>query len=159
MYISVLLVAFYLFAPALLIYLTKKSNILNRLGAVVMAYLTGLILGNSGILPAASPEFRKLLGARVKMPDAELQQYLDAAQISPTDATVNQIAGLQDTIMTVMILIAIPLLVFSLDIRKWLKLAKTALLSMLLAVFSLLVVIFSGFYFLRTNSRVHLLVF
>ena len=147
MYIAVLLVSFYLLAPALLIYLTKKSTFLNRLGAVVLAYLTGLILGNSGILPAASPEFRKLLGARVKMPDAELQQYLDAVQISQTDATVNQIAGLQDTIMTAMILIAIPLLVFSLDIKKWLKLAKTALLSMLLAVFSLLVVIFSGFYF------------
>ena len=147
MYIAVLLVSFYLLAPALLIYLTKKSNFLNRLGAVVLAYLTGLILGNAGVLPTASPEFRKLLGARVKMPDTELQQYLDAAQISQADVTVNQIAGLQDTIMTAMILIAIPLLVFSLDIKKWLKLAKTALLSMLLAVFSLLVVIFTGFFF------------
>lgn len=147
MYIAALLVSFYLLAPALLIYLTKKSNILNRLGAVVLAYLTGLIIGNTGILPTASPEFRKLLGARVKMPDAELQQYLDAAQISPADVTVNQIAGLQDTIMTAMILIAIPLLVFSLDIKKWLKLAKGALLSMILAIVSLLVMIFSGFYF------------
>lgn len=147
MYIAVLLISFYLLAPALLIWLTKKSNILNRLGAVVLAYLTGLILGNTGILPTASPEFRKLLGARVKMPDAELQQYLDAAQISPADVTVNQIAGLQDTIMTAMILIAIPLLVFSLDIKKWLKLAKGALLSMILAIVSLLVMIFTGFIF------------
>lgn len=147
MYIAVLLVSFYLLAPALLIYLTKKSTFLNRLGAVVLAYLTGLILGNSGILPAASPEFRKLLGARIKMPDAELQQYLDAAQISQADVTVNQIAGLQDTIMTAMILIAIPLLVFSLDIKKWLKLAKGALLSMILAIVSLMVMIFTGFYF------------
>ncbi|MGE0021163.1 MAG: DUF819 family protein [Draconibacterium sp.] len=147
MYIAVLLIGFYLLAPALLIWLTKKSNILNRLGAVVLAYLTGLILGNTGILPTASPEFRKLLGARVKMPDAELQQYLDAAQISPADVTVNQIAGLQDTIMTAMILIAIPLLVFSLDIKKWLKLAKGALLSMILAIVSLLVMIFTGFIF------------
>lgn len=147
MYIAVLLVSFYLLAPALLIYLTKKSNILNRLGAVVLAYLTGLIIGNTGILPTASPEFRKLLGTRVKMPDAELQQYLDAAQISPADVTVNQIAGLQDTIMTAMILIAIPLLVFSLDIKKWLKLAKGALLSMILAIVSLLVMIFTGFCF------------
>jgi uncharacterized membrane protein len=147
MWIIILLIAFYLFTPAILIWLTKKSNFLNRLGAVVLAYLAGLVFGNIGILPKASVAFKSLLGTRVKMPDAEIQQLLSSGQITANDITVNQIASLQDTLMTGTILVAIPLLLFSLDIKKWLKLAKGAVLSMLLATFSLLVVIFTGFYF------------
>mgnify|MGYP000920887560 FL=1 len=147
MWTTILLIAFYLLTPAFLIWLTKKSNFLNRLGAVVLAYLTGLVFGNIGILPKASDAFKTLLGTRVKMPDAELQQMLSSGQITATDLTVNQIASLQDTLMTGTILVAIPLLLFSLDIKKWLKLAKGAVLSMILAIFSLLVVIFTGFYF------------
>ncbi len=147
MWITILLIAFYLVTPALLIWLTKKSSILNRLGAVVLAYLTGLVFGNIGILPKASDAFKALLGTRVKMPDAEIQQLISSGQIPSNDLTVNQIAGLQDSLMTGTILVAIPLLLFSLDIKKWLKLAKGAVLSMILATFSLLVVIFTGFYF------------
>jgi uncharacterized membrane protein len=113
----------------------------------VLAYLAGLVFGNIGILPKASVAFKSLLGTRVKMPDAEIQQLLSSGQITANDITVNQIASLQDTLMTGTILVAIPLLLFSLDIKKWLKLAKGAVLSMLLATFSLLVVIFTGFYF------------
>lgn len=147
MWITISLIVFYLFTPAFLIYLTKHYTFLNRLGAVVLAYLSGLIIGNIGLLPKASPELTKLLGTNISLPDNEIQKYLDSGQISTSDITVNQIAGVQDTFMTIMILIAIPLLVFSLDIRKWMKLAKGAVLSMFLAVFSLLVSIFSGFYF------------
>jgi len=147
MWITVSLVVFYFVFPAILIYLTKHSNFLNRLGAVVLAYLSGLIIGNIGLLPKASPELSKLLGTGTALPKAEIQKYLDNGQISASDFTANQIAHVQDTFMTVIILIAIPLLVFSLDIRKWLKLAKGAVLSLILAVFSLLVAIFSGYYF------------
>jgi len=147
MWITISLVVFYLLAPAVLIYLAKHSNFLNRLGAVVLAYLLGLIIGNIGLLPKASSEFSKLLGARTSLPNVEIQKYLDNGQISASDLTANQIAGVQDNFMTVIILIAIPLLLFSLDIRKWLKLAKGAVLSMIFAVFSLLVAIFSGYYF------------
>ena len=151
MWIAVSLVVFYLFTPFLLIYLTKKSKFLNRLGAVVLAYISGLIIGNTGIIPATSPEFKKLLGTRAHMPYSEFQELLNASKVSAADYTANQISGLQDGMMTIMILIAIPLLLFSLDIRKWLKLAKGALLSLTLAMISLLVVIFIG-YFLFGNS-------
>lgn len=146
MWIAVSLVVFYLLTPVLLIYLTKKSKFLNRLGAVVLAYITGLIIGNTGIIPATSPEFKKLLGTRAYMPDSEFQGLLNASKVTAADYTANQISGFQDTIMTIMILIAIPLLLFSLDIRKWLKLAKGALLSLALAMISLLFVVFLGYY-------------
>lgn len=147
MLITISLVVFYLLAPAFLIYLTKHSVFLNRLGAVVLAYLLGLIIGNIGLLPKASSGLSKLLGTKTFLPKPEILKYIETGQISATDLTANQIASVQDTFMTVIILIAIPLLVFSLNIRKWMKLAKGAFLSMILAVFSLLVAIFSGYYF------------
>ena len=147
MWITISLVVFYLLAPAILIYLTKISNILSKLGAVVLAYLLGLIFGNIGILPVASNDFRALLGARMHIPKPEFLEYLNNSQLSESDVLVNQVATVQDLLFTIIIPIAIPLLLFSLDLKKWLKLAKGAVLSMVLAVFSLLVVIFTGFYF------------
>jgi len=146
MWITILIVGFYFLAPILLIYLTKISKFMHHLGAVVLAYLTGLLIGNIGLFPTPSPEFRKILGTQIKLPDAQVLEYLNASKISESDYLANQIAGLQDTLMTIMILIAIPLLLFSLDIKKWIKLAKGTMLSMLLAIISLLVMIFSGYY-------------
>jgi uncharacterized membrane protein len=149
--IAVLLFVFYLITPFLLIYLTKKFTFLNRLGAVVLAYITGLIIGNTGILPSGSIEFKKLLGTRAHMPSNEFNEYLAASQVVPLDETVNQISGIQDTLMTVMILLAIPLLLFSLDLKKWIKLAKGAMLSLALAIFSVLVVIIAGYFIFRDS--------
>lgn len=49
-------------------------------------------------------------------------------------------------IMSVAIPIALPLLLFSLDIKRWLKLAKEALLSLILGISSLLIVLVAGFF-------------
>lgn len=147
MLITISLVVFYLSAPVLLIYLTKISRLLNRLGAVVLAYLLGLFIGNIGILPGASEKFRTILGTRTYLPEAEFLDYFSASQLSESDIYVNQIAGLQDILMTIIIPLAIPLLLFSLDIQKWLKLAKGAVLSLILAMVSLLISVFAGFYF------------
>lgn len=149
MLVAFLLIVFYLTIPFFLIYLTKKSNFLNRLGAVVLAYLTGLIIGNIGILPAASPEFKKLLGTRAHMPATEFNELFSNSVVTSIDKSANQISGIQDILMTIIILIAIPLLLFSLDIKKWLKLAKGAILSLVLAMFSLLVAIFLGYFIFR----------
>ncbi|KAF0235537.1 MAG: hypothetical protein FD181_3434 [Prolixibacteraceae bacterium] len=147
MWITISLVVFYLLAPALLIYLTKISNFLNRLGAVVLAYLLGLIVGNIGILPVGGAEFKSLLGARSFIPKNEFLEYVAVSKVTENDGLVNQIATVQDMLFTIIIPLAIPLLLFTLDLKKWLKLAKGALLSMVLAMFSLMIVVFSGFYF------------
>ncbi len=146
MLITIPLVVFYLSAPILLIYLTKISKLLNRLGAVVLAYLLGLVIGNIGILPVASEEFKMLLGTRTKMSDAEFTALLNASKVTESDIFVNQIASLQYILMTIIIPLAIPLLLFSLDIRKWLTLARGAVLSLILAMVSLLITVFAGFY-------------
>lgn len=149
MLIAASLIVFYLTTPFLLIYLTRKISFLNRLGAVVLAYISGLILGNTGILPAASPEFKKLLGTRAHMPTEEFNTLMESSAVTQLDETVNQISGIQDILMTVMILIAIPLLLFSLDLKKWIKLAKGAILSLVLAIVSVLIVIFAGYFIFK----------
>jgi uncharacterized membrane protein len=147
MWITISLVVFYLLAPAILIYLTKISKILNRLGAVVLAYLLGLIIGNIGILPVASAGLKSLMGARSFIPKDEFLEYMAASKVTETDVLANQVATVQDMLFTIIIPLAIPLLLFTLDLKKWLKLAKGAILSLVLAMFSLLVVVFTGYYF------------
>lgn len=151
MWITVSLVLFYLLTPALLIYLCRKFQPLQKVGAVVLAYVVGLVFGNIGILPAPSEKFSRLLGHRTSVPKEEFTGFLNAGQVTETDIIANQIAGTQDLLITIIIPLAIPLLLFSLDLRKWLKLAKGTLLSLILAMVSLLIVIFTG-YFLYADS-------
>jgi len=47
---TVLLILFYLFFPAVIIYFSEKFTIIEKIGTVVIAYVFGLILGNSGII-------------------------------------------------------------------------------------------------------------
>ncbi len=146
MWITVSLILFYLFTPLLLIHLCRISSVLNRIGSVVLAYIVGLIIGNIGILPSPGSEFRRLLAGRTFIAKNEIMDLFLAGSVTSTDITANQIATIQDTIITIVIPLSIPLLLFSMNIKKWLKLAKGALLSLLLAMISLLASIFSGYY-------------
>jgi len=109
---TVLLVVFYLTFPAFLLYLCRKFSFLNKLGAILLAYAFGLILGNIGILPANSTK-------------------------------------IIETIITITIPLALPLLLFSSNLHRWSKLAGRTFLSMLLASIALLIVVISGFFIFR----------
>jgi uncharacterized membrane protein len=147
MWITALLILFYLLVPVLLIYLTKISDTLKRLGAVVLAYLVGLLLGNIGIIPSPSEKLVELLGGhRSFLPAEEFMNYMKNPLFVETDLIYNNIAQLQDNIMTFTILLALPLLLFSLDLRKWLKHARSAFLSLILALIALLAAVISGYY-------------
>lgn len=146
MWILILLVLFYLFTPVILIYLAQKIKVLQKIGAVVLAYIVGLILGNAGLLPGPSDELKNILGHRTSLPASEFMDYYNTSGLLESDALYNQIAGLQDLLMTIIIPVAIPLLLFSLNLQRWFKLAKGALLSLVLAMISLLAAVFIGFY-------------
>lgn len=143
---AIVLVAFYFIFPLFIIYLTQKSSFLKKVGAIVLAYGFGVVLGNVGILPRASEEFRTILKNDAAIPAKEANLLLDEGVISIADVTANQIANVQNNIVSIVILLAIPLLLFSLDFRKWLKLSKEALFSLLLAMVSLLASVFTGFF-------------
>ncbi len=148
MYIA-LLVAFYLLFPALIIYGTRRYSLMGKIGAVVIAYAVGLFLGNAGILPASSEAFHDLLQGRVAMPADEAQRLFEQGLITADDLLRNRIAHVQDLITTLTIPLAIPLLLFSMNIKKWLRLAGTTFLSLILALVSVVVVVFAGYYLFR----------
>ena len=143
---EILLVLFYFLFPVLIIYLTQKVKILNKLGAVVLAYFFGLVIGNIGIFPRLSDDFRMILKDKSSLPIHEVQALFSQGLVSQSDVVANQIAAVQNNLISIVILLAIPLLLFSLDIKKWLKLAKEAILSLALAMASLLIAVFSGHY-------------
>ncbi|MEE4198243.1 MAG: DUF819 family protein [Bacteroidales bacterium] len=109
---AILLTLFYIFSPVIILYLCNKFSLLNKIGAVLLAYATGLILGNIGVLP-----------------DHALQ--------------------IQDIMTTLTIPLAIPLLLFSANIKSWFTIAGKTMLSMVIALFSVVIVVFAGFFIFR----------
>ena len=99
------LIAFYFLMPALILWLCYRSTLIDKIGSVILAYVFGILLGNSGLLP-------------------------DGA------------AGLQDELSGITVALALPLLLFSLDVRAWMHSAGKAILSMLGA--TILVVFVAG---------------
>ncbi len=151
MILLISLVLFYFLVPILLIYLCKISSFLKRLGAVVLAYAFGLVAGNTGIIPSPGKEFRQFLMSDPSLPNDVIHKLIENGQLQQSDLLVNQILSIQDIILTVTIGVAIPLLLFSLDLRKWLKLAKGAFLSLTLALVSLIIVVFVGYYLFHSK--------
>lgn len=151
MILALTLVLFYLLTPVLLIYLTHISSTINKIGAVVLAYGIGLLIGNIGLFPKASEAYIRLLAGKAALPHSEMLNHLTNGTLTQTDLHLNQIKSIQDLIMSVAIPIALPLLLFSLDLKRWLKLAKEAMLSLILGVSSLLIVLVSGFFLFKDH--------
>jgi len=143
---AILLIVFYLVFPAFILFLTIKFSFFKKAGAVVLAYAFGLILGNIGVFPKASDNFKGILKNEASISNEQAQLLFEEGVISASDIQFNNIAQLQNSIVIAVILLAIPLLLFSLNFRKWLKLTKEALFSLLLAMVSLLASIFIGFF-------------
>lgn len=104
---AVLLVIFYLFFPAFIIFLSEKFTFIEKIGTVVLAYIVGLILGNSGLLTGESK-------------------------------------AIQDMVATITVPLALPLLLFSANIKSWFKLASKTLIATFLAISGLLIIVVAG---------------
>ena len=144
-----LLLVFYLAFPLVIIYMCKRWSGLKKLGSIVLAYGFGLLLGTSGLLPKGSEPYRLALQGRAALPNTEMQALKDAGTIGPDDDYVNSIASAQDTLVSVIVPLSFPLLLFSLNIRRWLKFAKEGFISMVLALISVVVIVASGFLIFR----------
>ena len=59
---KLLLVVFYLFAPAGVLWATRKFSILRRIGPVLTLYVLGVIVANIGIFPSDPEVQRSFLG-------------------------------------------------------------------------------------------------
>jgi len=137
----ILLVIFYITFPLVIILMCKKWSVLKRLGTIVLAYAFGLLIGNIGVFPRGSEAYTVALQGRAAMPHAEVETLISNGTLQPDDEYVNRIHSLQDMVLTLIVPLAIPLLLFSLNIRKWLKFAGNGMLSMILAFVSVIMIV------------------
>jgi uncharacterized membrane protein len=101
--------------PAALLWLIEKQRWAKKLGAIILSYTVGLMLGNIGLIP---------------------------------DAAVS----VQTTLSEVSIALALPMLLFTLNIKQWSAMAGKAMLSLVFASTSV-VTIASTFYFLYADNN------
>lgn len=116
---TILLVAFYLLMPLLILYSCQKFSLLRKLGAIIIAYGIGLVAGVSGLLPENSEE-------------------------------------IQNIIVTITIPLAIPLMLFSSDIKAWTKLAGTTVISLVIALLAVVTSVIVGYFIFMTDDIIDL---
>jgi uncharacterized membrane protein len=145
----ILLVLFYFTFPLVIIYMCKRWSILKKLGSIVLAYGFGLIFGSIGILPQGSDAYRLALQGRAALPDTEMQSLLAAGTLSQNDNYVNSIASIQDMLISLIVPLSFPLLLFSLNIKRWLRFAKEGFISMILALISVVAIVSSGYFIFK----------
>ncbi len=143
------LILFYFCFPLVIILLCKQWPVLKKLGSIVLAYGFGLLFGSTGILPEGSDAFHFALQGRASLPETELMALKAAGKISDSDIFVNKIASSQDLLVSVIVPLSFPLLLFSLNIRRWLRFAKDGFISMILALISVVAVVISGFFIFK----------
>ncbi len=105
----VLLILFFIFFPVVILVLTNKFSTMNKIGAVLIAYFFGLVVGNSGLMP---------------------------------DGALN----IQEPFSEISVLLAIPLLLFSTNVRQWMKTAGKTMLSGLLVGIAVVITVVSGYF-------------
>lgn len=149
MFKIIILITFYLLFPLLIIWLCKKWSLFAKLGSIVIAYGFGLILGNIGILPSGSSEYMILKEGRAAIPASEISLLYEEGKVDDNDLYANQISFIQDLLTTIVIPLAIPLLLFSLNIRRWFKYAASGFLSMALALISVVVIVFLAYFIFK----------
>jgi uncharacterized membrane protein len=143
---TILLVLFYLLFPLVIIFLCKKWSLLQKFGTIVLAYLFGLIIGTAGVFPKGSEGYRLALQNEPSLKRPVLEALIAEGKAVPEDIMVNNIAGIQDTLYSLALLVAFPLLLFSLNLKRWLKFAKKGFLSVALALVAGIVMVTAGFF-------------
>jgi len=111
---NVVLILFYTFMPALILWLCQRYSGVNKIGSVILAYALGILIGNLGILSEGAP-------------------------------------ALQDELSGITVALALPLLLFSMDVRGWVQTAGKAILSMLGATILVVAVAGLGVWLIRNS--------
>ena len=108
---SVSIILICLLTPLLILWLTYRFPVLNKIGTIIIAYIIGCALGLTGLIPD-TPEVHKL----------------------------------QTNIASYSIPLAIPLLLFSADIKSWVKLAPSFIKSTIFGIVGCCIAIAVGFF-------------
>ena len=109
---NILLIILFIAAPGLILAGSTKIKLIEKIGIVLVCYILGMLVGNIGVLP-------------------------ESFTTSPTGGD-----SVLSLLQSVTICIALPLVLFSLDLSKWMKIAKKGMLCMCLACLSIIIVTF-----------------
>ena len=109
---NILLIIFYLLPPALVIHYAGRFLLIRKAGNVVVVYIIGIIIGNIGIIDAAS-------------------------------------FPIQENITNISILLALPLLLVSLNFSSWTRMAPKSFVSLGLGLISVSIVVISGYFLFK----------
>jgi len=142
----ILLVIFYFTFPVFIICICKRWSFMQKLGTIVLAYGFGLILGSVGLFPEGSIKYKTLLQGKTAISGNEMEKLINEGTLSVEDRFVNQIALVQDIIPSIVIPLAFPLLLFSMNIKRWMKYARKGFISVALALIAGLVMVTVGFF-------------
>ena len=106
------IIGIFIAAPILVIYLESRFSIVKKIGAVLICYGVGLVVGNMDVLPEGADKY-------------------------------------QDMIATVTIPLALPLILFSISVKSWLKQMRSAVTALITGIISVLSVIIIGYFIFR----------
>lgn len=145
----ILLIAFFLIAPVLIIFLEGKYSVVKKIGAVLICYIIGALIGNIGIFPDPTKDYLMILnklGSDAYIPFAKMKELIAQGIVTDQDVTRNTISFIQDWLTKLTVPIALPLILFSMDVRKWLSHAGSAITSLLIGLFTVVAMILVGFW-------------
>jgi uncharacterized membrane protein len=108
------LIILFIITPIIVLYLEGRFAILKKIGAVLICYALGLIVGNIGVLPEGADKYQNLL----------------------TEITIP---------------LSLPLILFSIDVKSWSKMARSAFLALITGLISVVTVIILGFFIFRNS--------
>jgi uncharacterized membrane protein len=111
----VLIIAFYFIAPALILGACKKFPLLKKIGSIAVAYILGILLGLSKLLP-------------------------------------DDIYAVQDTLTSITVPLAIPLLLFPSKVKDWFRMAGPTLKALMVGLFSVLFTVAIGYQIFRPEG-------
>lgn len=141
---SVILIAVYFVIPVLILFAVERYKIASKIGAVLIAYGLGLLLGHVGIIPRPGVYLYKAMQDVSDISPELITEWIDAGLVTNLDLRAFKIYKLQETLTSVTIPLALPLLLFSLRLKSWIRMSGKTLLSMLLAMFAVVIFITWG---------------
>jgi len=136
-------------APVIIIYLESKYSLAKKIGAVLICYALGICIGNIGILPEMSAAYHVLAEGSVYIPFSQMREYFAEGLVTRQDVSRNTISFLQDLFSSIPIMLCLPLILFSLDVKKWMRQAKEAIGSLIIGLFTVLLMVFVGYWMFR----------
>jgi len=143
------LALFYVLTPVIILHLCHRFTFVNKLGSVIIAYLIGVIVGNIGILPGTGPVLNEYMLLHPKATSDEITALLSSGNITESQFMAFRIYKLRDLLMSITILLAIPLVLFSADIKQWGKMAGKNLIALITGIFSVVIVVVAGFFIFK----------